>query len=143
MSEIQSRIKDAAGPVSPGAVFIRFSNKSRPLSGCIAGDIFYVFVNGDVAVCPYLVFATENPAAKHHRVEFIVGDLFDDSGNIASKLDAYKLHERYSVGATPSCAGCSANASCGKGCPAAVIASGAIGDVDAEVCPSPAAVQCS
>ncbi len=143
MSEIQSRIQEAAGDGSPEAVFIRFPNESRPLSGCIAGDIFYVFVNGDVAVCPYLVFATENPGAKHRRDEFIVGNLFDDSGNIASKLDAYKFHERYSVGANPSCAGCSADASCGKGCPAAVIASGGrIGDLDADVCPTPEAVHC-
>lgn len=143
MSEIQTRIDDASGDESPEAVFIRFPNESRPLSGCIAGDIIYVFVNGDVAVCPYLVFATENPGAKHRRDEFIVGNLFGD-GDIASKLDAYKFHERYSVGANPSCAGCSANDSCGKGCPAAVIASGGtIGDVDADVCPTPAAVQCS
>lgn len=143
MLEIQARIEDAAGDESPEAVFIRFPNESRPLSGCIAGDIIYVFVNGDVAVCPYLVFATENAGAKHRRDEFIVGNLFDD-GDIASKLDAYKFHERYRVGANPSCAGCSANANCGKGCPAAVIASGGtIGDVDAEACPTPAAVRCS
>lgn len=143
MSEIQMRIERAAADGPPEAVFIRFPNESRPLSGCIAGDIIYVFVNGDVTVCPYLVFATENPGAKHSRDEFIIGNVFDDV-DIAAKLDAYNFHERYKVGVNPTCAGCSASASCGKGCPAAVIArGGTIGDVDAEVCPTPAAVQCS
>lgn len=125
------------------AVFIRFPNDSRPLGGCIAGDLFYVFVTGDVAVCPYLVFATENPGSKHRREEFIVGNLFTDP-DIADRLDLYKFHDRYKVGSNPSCAGCSASGTCGKGCPAAVIAAGGtIGDVDADVCPTPAKVQCS
>jgi radical SAM protein with 4Fe4S-binding SPASM domain len=142
MSEIQTRLEGSATDDSPEAVFIRFPNDTKPLTGCIAGDIIYVFVNGDVTVCPYLVFATENPGAKHTRDEFIVGNLFHDT-DIAAKLDAYKFHERYTVGANPSCAGCAANASCGKGCPAAVIAAGGtIGDVDADVCPTPLAVTC-
>ena len=143
MAGIQTRLEEAATEDTPEAVFIRFPNDMKPLTGCIAGDIIYVFVNGDVTVCPYLVFATENPGAKHTRDEFIVGNLFHDAG-IAAKLDAYKFHERYTVGANASCAGCSANASCGKGCPAAVIAAGGtIGDVDADVCPTPVAVTCS
>jgi len=143
MTEIQTRLGDGATDGGPEAVFIRFPNETKPLTGCIAGDIIYVFVNGDVTVCPYLVFATENPDTKHSRDEFIVGNLFDDS-DIAAQLDAYRFHERYSVGANPSCKGCSANSSCGKGCPAAVIAAGGtIGDLDADVCPTPVAVTCS
>ena len=34
----------------PEPVFIRFPNDSKPLSGCIAGEVVYVFVNGDTAV---------------------------------------------------------------------------------------------
>jgi radical SAM protein with 4Fe4S-binding SPASM domain len=140
MAGIRTRIEKDVTDGSPEPVFIRFPNDSQPLSSCIAGDIMYVFVNGDVTVCPYLVFATENPGAKHGRDEFIVGNLFEDT-DIAAKLDGYKFHERYRVGVNPSCAGCSASSSCGKGCPAAVIAGGGtIGDVDVEVCPTPEAV---
>lgn len=143
MVDVKRGVENNARMRSAEAVFIRFPNEDRPLSGCIAGDVFYVFVNGDVAVCPYLVFATENAGSKHTREEFIVGNLFEDV-DIASKLDAYRFHERYQVGSNPSCASCSANASCGKGCPAAVIAAGgSIGDVDAEVCPTPDRVRCS
>jgi len=143
MVGIKRRVEDVADQSRTEAVFIRFPNEHEPLSGCIAGDVFYVFVDGDVAVCPYLVFATENVGSKHAREEFIVGNLFADA-DIAGKLDAYNFHERYQVGSNPSCAGCSANASCGKGCPAAVIASGGtIGDVDGDVCPTPSRVQCS
>jgi len=143
MTEIKGRVEKSADGLATEAVFIRFPNEKRPLSGCIAGDVFYVFVNGDLAVCPYLIFATENPGAKHRREEFIVGNLFDDD-DIAARLDAYKFHERYEVGRNASCAGCSANSSCGKGCPAAVVASGgSIGEVDADICPTPSAVQCS
>lgn len=143
MADVKRRVEAAASAHATEAVFIRFPNEDRPLAGCIAGDIFYVFVNGDVAVCPYLVFATENAGAKHTREEFIVGNFFADD-DIAAKLDAFRFHERYQVGNNPSCASCSASPSCGKGCPAAVIASGGtIGDVDADICPTPSGVRCS
>jgi radical SAM protein with 4Fe4S-binding SPASM domain len=119
----------------PEAVFIRFPNRSRPLTGCIAGEIFYVFVGGDTAVCPYLVFAARNPAAKHSPDEFIAANLFRDA-DFAQRLDDYNFHERYSVGANETCKSCSMNSSCGKGCPAAVIANGGrIGELDSETCP--------
>ncbi len=143
MTDVKRRVEEVADGHATESVFIRFPNEQRPLAGCIAGDVFYVFVNGDLAVCPYLVFATENAGAQHSRQEFIVGNLFADD-DIAAKLDAYRFHERYQVGSNPSCASCSANPSCGKGCPAAVIASGgSIGDVDADICPTPSGVQCS
>ena len=94
-----------------------------------------MFVNGDVTVCPYLVFATENPGAQHQAEEFIVGNLFDDA-DIVDRIDAYDFHDRYRVGDNDTCSGCSQNSQCGKGCPAAVIANGGrIGDLDADVCP--------
>ena len=55
---------------------------------------------------------------------------------IGDRLDAYHLGERYQVGGNPTCRSCGIATQCGKGCPAAVIASGErIGAVDAEVCP--------
>lgn len=135
MVEIESRITARRDSRGPEAVYIRFPNESRPLTSCIAGDLFYVFVNGEVTVCPYLVFATENPGAKHRRPEFIVGNLFEDD-DIAERLDSYDFAGRYPMGTNSTCRGCGQSGACGKGCPAAVIASGGrIGDLDRELCP--------
>ena len=86
-------------------------------------------------MCPYLVFAARTSASQHADNEFIVGNIFTDS-DIAQRLDGYRFHDRYQVGANATCAACSLNSGCGKGCPAAVVAAGGrIGDVDAEQCP--------
>jgi len=75
------------------------------------------------------------PQSRHDPAEFIVGNIFADP-DIAARLDAYRFHERYQVGANPTCQGCSLETACGKGCPAAVVSAGErIGSVDAEVCP--------
>ena len=116
-------------------VHIRFPNDSNPLANCEAGTIIYVFTPGEVTVCPYLVFAARTPQSKHKDTEFIVGNIFTDP-DIAARLDAYSFHDRYTLGANPTCGSCSMADGCGKGCPAAVIASGErIGALDAEVCP--------
>ncbi|WP_258349392.1 radical SAM protein [Saccharopolyspora gregorii] len=115
---------------------IRFPNtERRPLSGCEAGTILYVFTPGEVTVCPYLVFAARNSFAQHEPEEFIVGNIFTDA-DLAARLEEYRFHDRYQVGANPTCGACAMADDCGKGCPAAVIAAGGrIGDVDAEQCP--------
>ena len=117
-------------------VHIRFpSTGSKPLAGCQAGTIIYVFTPGEVTVCPYLVFAARTPQSQHDPAEFIVGNIFTDPG-IAARLDAYHFERRYTMGANPTCGLCGMAGSCGKGCPAAVISAGQrIGAVDAEVCP--------
>jgi radical SAM protein with 4Fe4S-binding SPASM domain len=117
-------------------VHIRFPNADgRPLAGCEAGTIIYVFTGGEVTVCPYLVFAARTPQSKHDPGEFIVGNIFTDP-DIARQLNAYNFAERYEMGANPACRSCGIAGDCGKGCPAAVIAAGQrIGAVDAEVCP--------
>jgi radical SAM protein with 4Fe4S-binding SPASM domain len=115
---------------------IRFpSNGPKPLAGCQAGTIIYVFTPGEVTVCPYLVFAARTPQSQHDPAEFIVGNIFADP-DIAARLDAYHFNRRYVMGANPTCGSCAMADSCGKGCPAAVISAGErIGAVDAEVCP--------
>jgi len=115
---------------------IRFPIESKPLAGCIAGDIVYVFVDGAVAVCPYLVFAARTEASRYSDAEFIVGNIL--KGEIAEALDQYRFHERFKVGANETCASCVLSEGCGKGCPAAVVADGRlIGDRDVEACPFP------
>jgi len=116
-------------------VHIRFPNDDKPLAGCEAGTIIYVFTPGEVTVCPYLVFAARTPQSRHADTEFIVGNIFTDP-DIATRLDAYNFHQRYRVGDNPTCGSCSIADGCGKGCPAAVVAAGErIGALDAEVCP--------
>lgn len=135
MEQIENQIGSAVQPGDPEAVFIRFPNKTKPLTACIAGEIFYVFVDGDTAICPYLVFAARTSNSKHKADEFIVANLFRDS-DFHRRLDEDDFHARYQPGSNSTCAPCSLNSACGKGCPAAVIASGGkLGDVDAEVCP--------
>ncbi|SCL20562.1 radical SAM additional 4Fe4S-binding SPASM domain-containing protein [Micromonospora pallida] len=113
---------------------IRFPNDNRPLSGCDAGTLIYVFANGDTAVCPYLVFAARTPQSRHADREFLVGNILH--GEIADALDRYRFHDRYQVGANPTCGACALSDSCGKGCPAAVVAAGQpIGGPDADQCP--------
>jgi radical SAM protein with 4Fe4S-binding SPASM domain len=115
---------------------IRFPNSAgKPLAGCEAGTIIYVFTPGEVTVCPYLVFAARTPASQHDPNEFIVGNIFEQD-DIAARLDAYRFHDRYQPGANPTCGACSLNSECGKGCPAAVVAAGdRLGQVDTEQCP--------
>jgi radical SAM protein with 4Fe4S-binding SPASM domain len=115
---------------------IRFPNTdAKPLAGCEAGTIIYVFTPGEVTVCPYLVFAARTPTSRHDPTEFIVGNIFTDP-DIADRLDNYHFHDRYKLGANPTCGACAMSSNCGKGCPAAVISTGGrIGDLDADQCP--------
>jgi len=134
MCQIANATSQFTGKVE--MVYIRFPNEKKlPLAGCEAGNIIYVFTPGELTVCPYLVFAARTPQSQHKAEEFIVGNIFRDA-DIATRLDGYKLHERYRLGGNPTCEGCRLNAECGKGCPAAVISSGKrIEEVDTEVCP--------
>jgi radical SAM protein with 4Fe4S-binding SPASM domain len=137
--EQMRRIQTLTAPLGAedlDVVHIRFPNdQGLPLAGCEAGRIIYVFTPGEVTVCPYLVFAARTPASRHDPGEFMVGNVFRDP-DIAERLDAYRFHDRYQVGANAACRACDLNAGCGKGCPAAVVsAGGRIGEVDAEQCP--------
>lgn len=138
-ADSMNAIRAAAETSSAGAIEIvpiRFPNDDAPLGSCIAGEIIYVFVDGAVAVCPYLVFAARTPASRYADTEFIVGNILREE--IAEALEAYRFHERFTVGANPTCGSCALTSRCGKGCPAAVVASGgSIGDRDIEPCPVP------
>lgn len=116
-------------------VYIRFPNDRLPLSRCEAGNLFYIFTSGEVAACPYLVFAARNPDSRHKPEEFIVGNVFNEV-DIQRKLEKYKFHQRYSLGSN-ACKSCPLEIKCGKGCPAEIIASGKRldGSIDEEMCP--------
>jgi radical SAM protein with 4Fe4S-binding SPASM domain len=113
---------------------IRFPNtEGAPLAPCIAGDIIYVFTDGAVAVCPYLVFAARSPASRHADTEFLVGNILEEE--IGEALDRYSPGS-LTVRADPVCGSCALSGSCGRGCPAAVVADGGmLGTRDRELCP--------
>ncbi|MGS2617970.1 radical SAM protein [Micromonospora sp. LZ34] len=115
-------------------VQIRFPNDSLPLGGCDAGKLIYVYTDGQVAVCPYLVFAARTPASRYPDSDFLVGNILRE--DVAAGLGGYDFHARYTVGANVTCGSCTMNSSCGKGCPAAIVSRGGlIGDLDDEQCP--------
>lgn len=115
-------------------VHIRFPNDDKPLGGCDIGKLIYVFADGRLAVCPYIVFAARTPQSKYPDTEFLAGNILHDE--VGPVLDAYDFHSRYRVGSNVKCGSCSMNSGCGKGCPAAVISRGGyIGEVDTEQCP--------
>jgi radical SAM protein with 4Fe4S-binding SPASM domain len=115
-------------------VHIRFPNDDKPLAGCDAGKLIYVFADGLTAVCPYLVFAARTPRSPYPDSDFLVGNILD--GEIAEALDGYDLAGRLAMGGNDTCRACAMARSCGKGCPAAVISRGQpIGEVDSEQCP--------
>jgi radical SAM protein with 4Fe4S-binding SPASM domain len=115
---------------------IRFPNDAKPLAGCDIGKLIYVFADGALAVCPYIVFAARTPQSKYPDTEFLVGNIFEDE--VGPALDAYDFHTRFTVGSNIKCGSCGMNSECGKGCPAAIISRGGyIGEVDSEQCPVP------
>lgn len=133
LQSIKERIQKFSDRIQ--LVYIRFPNENLPLGSCEAGNIFYVFVNGDVTICAYLVFAANTPVSQYNPKEFIVGNIFQDA-DIAQKLEDYQLPNGDKIGQNVQCNNCDKNTICGKGCPSAVIYTGKkIGDIDAEVCP--------
>ncbi|WP_043637155.1 radical SAM protein [Nonomuraea candida] len=115
-------------------VRIRFPNPGKPLAGCDAGKLIYVFADGLTAVCPYLVFAARTPQSPHPDTDFLVGNILHQE--VADALDGYDLEGKLRMGVNSSCGTCHMGGRCGKGCPAAVIANGArVGEVDTEQCP--------
>lgn len=114
---------------------IRFPNEDKPLSPCQAGNILYVFPNGNVSACAYISFAAENPGSQHSPQEFIIGNILEDD-DVVSKVVDYSFDDYFTQGDNPKCNSCGLNSLCGKGCPAATITSGQkITGVDTGQCP--------
>ncbi|MFD8146123.1 radical SAM protein [Streptomyces sp. NPDC059708] len=135
MTEIRRRV----APFEDGMelVPIRFPNtEGQPLAPCEAGNIIYVFTDGGVAICPYLVFAARTKVSQHPDSDFLVGNVWQHD-DIAARLDRYgRFSDRWDLGGNATCGACSMSDACGKGCPAAVVAAGErIGAVDSELCP--------
>ncbi len=113
-------------------VYIRFPNQERkPLGECVAGKIMYIFTNGDIAYCPYMVFAAGNSMSKYSDRQFMIGNIFEEGFDWEKAVRNY----RFPVSYDETCAGCT-NSACKKGCYAAKISGGKmLSDMDAELCP--------
>ncbi|MHB9010610.1 MAG: radical SAM protein [Ignavibacteriaceae bacterium] len=136
-NEVMNKIRESINlfDKKTEVVYVRFPNETLPLAFCEAGNIFYIFTNGDIAICPYLVFAAKNMDSKHKPEEFIVGNIFTDT-DINRKLLDFKFQKKYNFGNNIYCNNCEINDICGKGCPAAIISSGnIIEEVDSDICP--------
>lgn len=117
-------------------VYIRFPNKKKkPLSSCEAGNIIYVFTNGEATVCPYLVFAARNSENKYKASDFIVGNIFSDD-EIRRRLESFDFKKLLKSQQNPKCQKCQFEPICGRGCPAAVIMNGdKLSSYDRRLCP--------
>jgi len=73
-------------------VYIRFPRTTDlPVSKCHAGDILYVFTNGNVAYCPYMAFASKGNKSLYNENQFILGNCFSNSFDWRLALDKYNL----------------------------------------------------
>lgn len=72
-------------------VYIRFPNvENLPIGKCEVGSIPYIFCNGDISICPYMVFAADNETNDYKSKQFIIGNIFDDI-DIKQALKNYKF----------------------------------------------------
>lgn len=120
-------------------VYIRFPNeKGIPLNECHAKDILYLFANGDLSLCPYLVFAARTNASQYKEEDFIIGNIHENDSNYLYEL-YYNVNflKLYNPGKNEKCPTCQLNNECGKGCPASVINAGKnINSTDSHLCPN-------
>lgn len=69
-------------------VYIRFPNTERKAIGdCPLGTVPYIFCNGDITVCPYMVFAASS-SELYKESDFLVGNIFKGS-DIAAEVNNY------------------------------------------------------
>lgn len=113
-------------------VYIRFPNsRKKPLSKCVAGDIMYIFTNGDVAFCPYMVFAARDNSSMYKDQEFILGNIFQKDFCWKESIERYQFPLDNDV----LCKDCVVK-ECKKGCYASKIACGnKLEDIDM-LCPN-------
>jgi len=113
-------------------VYIRFPNsEKKPLSECVAGKVMYIFTNGDIAFCPYIVFATKDFGSLYDSKDFILGNIFAKDFDWEKSLNDYKFPVSYNE----VCLKCD-NQKCKKGCYAVKISHGSdLTKRDCDLCP--------
>lgn len=116
-------------------VYIRFPNVDRlPIGKCPLGAIPYIFCNGDIAICPYMVFAAAN-SQRYVASEFVTGNIFDGA-DIATSIESWIQNKSADMFRGDNmCVGCN------KGCYAIKIARGqSLSGCDDALCPQKKAV---
>lgn len=115
-------------------VYIRFpNNEKKPLSGCLIGKIYYIFTNGNLALCPYMAFACQDKNSAYAKDEFIVCNVITEK-NVLVEEKISNIKETID-NQLEQCNKC-LNIECNKGCYAAKIAEGnLLQEVDKELCP--------
>ena len=111
-------------------VYIRFPNEEqKKLSSCKYGEVLYVFTDGNIAICPYMVFAANSNKNQYKPDDFYIGNIFNTTDTLDVLLDKFTLPIEKVV---PQKCGMS----CSRGCLAAKMANGmSIEDCDMELCP--------
>ena len=112
-------------------IYIRFPNtEHKPIGRCPLGSILYAFCNGDVAICPYLVFAA-NGDNNYEPKDFIIGNIIKEDMNFTNEIN--KFHMSVATNPNRGRAHCS---SCSRGCYAIKISNGQeLSDCDFDMCP--------
>lgn len=54
-------------------------------------EIPYVFIDGSVGVCPYLIFATSSKDSKYIPEKFLYGNIFDNDFKLKEKIKNYNF----------------------------------------------------
>lgn len=100
------------------------------MSQCKYGKVLYLFTNGDLAICPYMVFACANPDSKYQKSDFILTNIFRKESNLNNCLEKYSLPQK-KQNTKFDC-----NEECGRGCKAIAIANGNyLDECDWNICP--------
>lgn len=112
-------------------VYIRFpNNEQKPIGKCPIGSVLYVFTNGDVAICPYMVFAA-NGENRYNAKDFILGNIFgNEELDLSTEIKKFIRHYLMQNTAYKNCGACS------KGCYAIKISNDQdLSDCDFDICP--------
>ena len=111
-------------------VYIRFPNNGKKLSQCKYGKVLYLFTGGDLAICPYMVFAA-NGENRYNAKDFILGNIFgNEELDLSTEIKKFIKHYLMQNTAYKNCGACS------KGCYAIKISNDQdLSNCDFDICP--------
>lgn len=73
-------------------VYIRFPNdRGLEVSGCPLGSFPYVFTNGNVVICPYIVFASENDDNSYSAEQFSLYNIGLEDACMHEAINRFRL----------------------------------------------------
>ena len=105
-------------------IYVRFPGNYKDSTVCCYKHFLYLFTNGDISICPYLIFGTSNDCSKYDREQFVLGNIFSLEKSLDTLLENYTLPEAEYMD----------QEICAKGCLAVKIANGQyIDDWDLEI----------